>query len=30
MTTGSEPVSLPKILLLVGLIGCVIGLKVDH
>ena len=27
MTTGTEPVSLAKILLIMGLIGCVIGLK---
>ena len=28
MATGTEPVSLVKILLLLGIIGCVIGLKV--
>jgi quaternary ammonium compound-resistance protein SugE len=28
MATGTEPVSLAKVLLIVGLIGCVIGLKV--
>lgn len=27
MITGTEPVSLAKVLLIVGLIGCVIGLK---
>lgn len=27
MATGAEPVSVVKILLIVGLIGCVIGLK---
>jgi quaternary ammonium compound-resistance protein SugE len=27
MATGTEPVSLAKILLIMGLIGCVIGLK---
>lgn len=27
MLTGSEPVSLLKILLLLGLVGCVVGLK---
>lgn len=27
MVTGTEPVSLAKVLLIVGLIGCVIGLK---
>jgi quaternary ammonium compound-resistance protein SugE len=28
MATGTEPVSVAKVLLIVGLIGCVIGLKV--
>ena len=30
MATGAEPVSLVKVLLSLGLIGCVIGLKVVH
>ncbi|WP_067429491.1 DMT family transporter [Nocardioides jensenii] len=30
MITGTEPVSLAKVLLLVGLIGCVVGLKYVH
>ncbi|HHW84133.1 MAG TPA: QacE family quaternary ammonium compound efflux SMR transporter [Actinomycetales bacterium] len=30
MATGLEPVSLVKVLLILGLIGCVIGLKVVH
>jgi quaternary ammonium compound-resistance protein SugE len=30
MATGTEPVSLAKILLIMGLIGCVIGLKLVH
>ena len=32
MVTGSEPVSVIKVLLILGLVGCVIGLKVvsDH
>ena len=30
MVSGSEPVSATKILLLLGLVGCVIGLKVTH
>jgi len=30
MATGAEPVSLVKVLLILGLIGCVIGLKVVH
>ena len=30
MVTGTEPVSLAKILLIMGLIGCVIGLKLVH
>ena len=30
MATGTEPVSLARVLLIVGLIGCVIGLKLVH
>lgn len=30
MATGVDPVSLPKVLLLIGLIGCIVGLKVVH
>ena len=30
MATGSEPVSLLKVALIVGLIGCVVGLKLAH
>lgn len=30
MVTGAEPVSLAKVLLIIGLIGCVVGLKVVH
>lgn len=30
MATGDEPANLIKVLLLVGLIGCVIGLKFAH
>ena len=30
MATGTEPVSLVRILLILGLIGCVIGLKLVH
>ena len=30
MATGTEPVSLAKILLIMGLSGCVIGLKLVH
>ena len=32
MVTGAEPVSVVKVLLILGLVGCVIGLKVvsDH
>lgn len=30
MATGDETVSLVKVLLIVGLIGCVIGLKLAH
>ncbi|MDO5753612.1 multidrug efflux SMR transporter [Arthrobacter sp.] len=30
MLTGTETVSLVKILLLLGLVGCIVGLKVAH
>ncbi|SHK63718.1 quaternary ammonium compound-resistance protein SugE [Pseudonocardia thermophila] len=30
MATGAEPVSLVKILLLLGIVGCVVGLKLVH
>jgi quaternary ammonium compound-resistance protein SugE len=30
MATGTEPVSLVKVLLILGLIGCVVGLKLVH
>ena len=30
MATGAEAVSLVKVLLLLGLIGCIIGLKLAH
>ena len=30
MVTGAEPVSLVKVLLLAGIVGCVVGLKVVH
>ena len=30
MISGSEPVSATKIVLLLGLVGCVVGLKVTH
>ena len=30
MVTGDEPASLAKVLLIAGLIGCVIGLKIAH
>jgi quaternary ammonium compound-resistance protein SugE len=30
MLTGTEPVSLVKLLLILGLIGCVVGLKLVH
>ena len=30
MATGSEPVSLVRLLLLTGLVGCVVGLKLAH
>lgn len=30
MATGSEPISTVKVLLLLGLVGCVIGLKLTH
>ncbi len=30
MVSGAEPVSAVKVLLLIGLVGCVIGLKLAH
>ena len=30
MTTGAESVSLVKVLLIAGLVGCVVGLKLTH
>ena len=30
MATGSEPVSVVKVLLLAGLLGCVVGLELTH
>jgi quaternary ammonium compound-resistance protein SugE len=30
MVTGAEPVSVVKVLLLLGIVGCVIGLKLLH
>lgn len=30
MATGAEPVSAVKVLLLLGLVGCVVGLKLAH
>ena len=30
MATGAEPVSVLKVLLILGLVGCVVGLKVLH
>ena len=30
MVTGAEPVSVLKVLLLAGIVGCVVGLKVVH
>lgn len=30
MATGTEPASLVKILLILGIVGCVIGLKLAH
>jgi quaternary ammonium compound-resistance protein SugE len=30
MLTGDEPVSLAKVLLILGLVGCIIGLKLAH
>lgn len=30
MVTGDEPVSIARVLLLVGLIGCIVGLKFVH
>lgn len=30
MATGEEPVSVVKVLLLLGLVGCIVGLKLAH
>jgi quaternary ammonium compound-resistance protein SugE len=30
MWTGTEPVSVVRVLLIVGLVGCVVGLKLTH
>jgi quaternary ammonium compound-resistance protein SugE len=30
MATGDEPVSVVRVLLLVGLVGCIVGLKLAH
>lgn len=30
MATGSEPASVLRVLLLLGIVGCVVGLKVTH
>jgi quaternary ammonium compound-resistance protein SugE len=30
MATGAEPMSVVRILLILGLIGCIVGLKVTH
>lgn len=30
MLTGDEPVSLAKVLLILGLVGCIVGLKLAH
>ncbi len=30
MVTGAEPVSTAKVLLLLGLVGCIVGLKLTH
>jgi quaternary ammonium compound-resistance protein SugE len=30
MLTGDEPVSVAKVLLIVGLVGCIVGLKLAH
>ena len=30
MATGTEPVSVARVLLLAGIVGCVIGLKLTH
>jgi quaternary ammonium compound-resistance protein SugE len=30
MWTGQEPVSVVRVLLIVGLVGCVVGLKLTH
>lgn len=30
MVTGSEPVSLARVVLIIGLVGCIVGLKLTH
>ncbi|MGJ6979717.1 DMT family transporter [Aestuariimicrobium soli] len=30
MATGAEPVSVVRLLLLIGLVGCIVGLKLTH
>jgi quaternary ammonium compound-resistance protein SugE len=30
MLTGDEPISLAKVLLILGLVGCIVGLKLAH
>ena len=30
MATGAEPVSVVRLLLILGLVGCVVGLKLTH
>jgi quaternary ammonium compound-resistance protein SugE len=30
MATGGEPVSVARVLLLAGIVGCVVGLKLTH
>ena len=30
MATGAEPVSAVKVLLILGLVGCIVGLKLAH
>ena len=30
MATGAEPVSVLRVLLLAGIVGCVVGLKLTH
>jgi quaternary ammonium compound-resistance protein SugE len=30
MVTGDEPVSVAKVLLILGLVGCIVGLKLAH